>query len=626
MRGIVFLIVAIAASAAEPLFEAVRRDDVTAIRRLTKSASIVDERDAGGLTPLMYAATYASPECMKLLLDKGADANASTKSGATPLFFAVQDLAKTRMLVERGADVKRADRAGLTPVRLALGYAKNAKVVAYLADHGADVTAKGPQGNYLRREALLQGDEDLAAIAAKAGLAREKPAEVSYFQLAARPGMAAELVKLSYDLNTQMRISTLRFPTLGAMAHEGFTDAARTFLNAGARVNEQGNTGLTPLMMAVTSHAPRAEMMQLLIESGADVNIRDRQGRTALDWARMQGENNVAKLLREAGAQPGAPLKPAPAPVSEPRSAAVAMARAVERLQPIGPAFFTKSKCISCHNQSLPAMAIRAAQAKGIAVNEKLAAHGTEATFEAWAPQTEALMQGRCMIGGFIANTSYGMLQLAAEGQAPSQVTDAVVQCMIHEQDADGSWNIPDTRPPLGNGPIKWTALAMHGIDRYAAPASRRMARAAVARGLQYLRKAEARNTQDVAFRMLGLKWQGAPKSEIEEAARSLRALQRADGGWGQTPEMASDAYATGQAMYAVYETAGEADQGLQMRKAAAFLLRTQMEDGSWFVRSRALAFQPYFDAGFPHGTDQFISAAATSWAVLGLSFGVRKN
>ena len=40
------------------------------------------------------------------------------------------------------------------------------------------------------------------------------------------------------------------------------------------------------------------------------------------------------------------------------------------------------------------------------------------------------------------------------------------------------------------------------------------------------------------------------------------------------------------------------------------FLLKTQQEDGSWYVRTRAMAFQPYFDAGFPHGFDQWISAA----------------
>jgi hypothetical protein len=51
------------------------------------------------------------------------------------------------------------------------------------------------------------------------------------------------------------------------------------------------------------------------------------------------------------------------------------------------------------------------------------------------------------------------------------------------------------------------------------------------------------------------------------------------------------------------------------------YLLRTQLEDGTWFVRSRAFGFQPYFESGFPHGKDQFISAAATSWAAMALAY-----
>jgi hypothetical protein len=43
------------------------------------------------------------------------------------------------------------------------------------------------------------------------------------------------------------------------------------------------------------------------------------------------------------------------------------------------------------------------------------------------------------------------------------------------------------------------------------------------------------------------------------------------------------------------------------------------MEDGSWLVRTRSPSFQPYFDSDFPHGYDQFISAAASNWAVMAL-------
>ena len=58
-------------------------------------------------------------------------------------------------------------------------------------------------------------------------------------------------------------------------------------------------------------------------------------------------------------------------------------------------------------------------------------------------------------------------------------------------------------------------------------------------------------------------------------------------------------------------------------KRGVEYLLRTQQEDGSWYVKSRAMTFQPYFESGFPHGRDQFISAAATSWAAIALASGL---
>jgi hypothetical protein len=55
------------------------------------------------------------------------------------------------------------------------------------------------------------------------------------------------------------------------------------------------------------------------------------------------------------------------------------------------------------------------------------------------------------------------------------------------------------------------------------------------------------------------------------------------------------------------------------------FLLSTQLADGSWLVRPRDCD-PPPLDAGFPHGKDQFISAAATNWATQALIHAVAKS
>jgi len=61
---------------------------------------------------------------------------------------------------------------------------------------------------------------------------------------------------------------------------------------------------------------------------------------------------------------------------------------------------------------------------------------------------------------------------------------------------------------------------------------------------------------------------------------------------------------------YIILPTAADA----AFKLGVDYLLRTQQEDGSWHVKSKAMTFQPYFESGFPHGYDQWISAAGSSW------------
>jgi hypothetical protein len=83
---------------------------------------------------------------------------------------------------------------------------------------------------------------------------------------------------------------------------------------------------------------------------------------------------------------------------------------------------------------------------------------------------------------------------------------------------------------------------------------------------------------------------------------------------------MRSDAYATGQVLAALHEAGVVTAKDRPYRRAVSYLLKTQLADGSWFVESRSLPVQPYFETEFPHGRSQFISCAATAWATLALS------
>lgn len=120
-------------------------------------------------------------------------------------------------------------------------------------------------------------------------------------------------------------------------------------------------------------------------------------------------------------------------------------------------------------------------------------------------------------------------------------------------------------------------------------------------------------------MQLLGLRWVGMP---VEQREHDLLALQREDGGWAQTPWLSSDGYATGQVLYALHEVGMPASNEAYGR-GVQYLVRTQQNDGSWHVSSRASKFQPYFQSGFPYDDDQWISSAATAWAAMGIAYAI---
>ena len=104
----------------------------------------------------------------------------------------------------------------------------------------------------------------------------------------------------------------------------------------------------------------------------------------------------------------------------------------------------------------------------------------------------------------------------------------------------------------------------------------------------------------------MGLEWAGVdPGSDrVQAAARSLLAEQRADGGWAQLPTLGSDAYATGQVLVALRQVSAVRPTHRRYRRAVQYPLDSQLADGTRYVKSRAVPFQPYFESGLPYGPD----------------------
>ena len=166
-------------------------------------------------------------------------------------------------------------------------------------------------------------------------------------------------------------------------------------------------------------------------------------------------------------------------------------------------------------------------------------------------------------------------------------------------------------------------ALAIYTLRKYGPPAEQSDTDRAIARAIAWLEAATPTTTQDRAFRLLGLAWAGAGTTSVSAAVKSLAATQRPDGGWSQLPTMESDSYATGQALYALNAGGNLPTGDPTYERGVKYLLNTQAADGSWYVKSRSIWLQPYFDSGFPYERDQWISAAGTAWATIALSLTV---
>jgi hypothetical protein len=178
-----------------------------------------------------------------------------------------------------------------------------------------------------------------------------------------------------------------------------------------------------------------------------------------------------------------------------------------------------------------------------------------------------------------------------------------------------GTWKITVDRPPAEASNFTTNYVALRGLNRYGSPKQREAIATRATAVQQWLESANAIDTEDQVFRLRLAHELKLPSDKVNGFVQKLLSEQDADGGWAQKREMKPDAYATGSVLVALHEAGGLSCQHSAWLRGLGYLLRTQKPDGSWHVASRAKPIQEYFESGFPHGKDQFISAFATGWA-----------
>ena len=244
-------------------------DDGKHIRRLVDLGFDINHRDINGETPL-FSLANASEQLVCEMLKNGAEINVFNRFGQSPLFFCVQrdNPQNIRLLLEAGADVNRREDNGWTPLMEAVSSAAF-QAAEVLLEAGADFDAKGKK----EETALFMAAQRLAY-----GFSRKEKEEAVWKILEL-------LLQKGADVNSCDILGNT--PFMAAVRADNVR-LAEMLKNYGAEVNAVDCYGMSALMTACQN--PRGELgarrfcIEKLLSWGADVSLRDDDGRTAGDY------------------------------------------------------------------------------------------------------------------------------------------------------------------------------------------------------------------------------------------------------------------------------------------------------------------------------------------------------
>ena len=252
--------------------------DPDEVQRRLDDAHPVNDREEYGRTPLYFASlgsacreNPADTQLIQMLLQNGAEVNSVSTEGNTALHAITwnQEEEPTRLLLEEEALLEQKDATGMTPLMRAAGHNDNPAVIRALLEAGANVLAEDNG----RRTALLHA-------AAQSG----------------NPEVITTLIQGGANITTERsdRWTPLHWAA-NYNKNPAITDA---LLKAGFGVEETTHTGNTPLHLAVQNN--KAQVIQALLDAGADPLAENRYGATPLQQAAKHEDPEVWQIVGRA--------------------------------------------------------------------------------------------------------------------------------------------------------------------------------------------------------------------------------------------------------------------------------------------------------------------------------------
>ncbi|MCF7920438.1 MAG: ankyrin repeat domain-containing protein [Candidatus Cloacimonetes bacterium] len=253
---------------ASVIHEMITADDLDGIsKELALHPELLEEVDAGSLSPLNFAVCNVKPEAVQLLLSLGADIHSGDREGSQPLINAAAsgNLEITRYLLEHGAEIDRTDDNQATALSFALAR-RQPEIARYLLENGADPNLAGMREMPGLFYPVMNGDLELTRLMIEHGAIVDN-------------ALASGVT-----------------PLVSACTR-GYLDIAEYLMEHGADVNKIDDHGQTPIFWAALRG--QKETVAFLIAHGADLSLVNINGESVI--FRATGDLETLKLLQDAG-------------------------------------------------------------------------------------------------------------------------------------------------------------------------------------------------------------------------------------------------------------------------------------------------------------------------------------
>ncbi|MDA3837449.1 MAG: ankyrin repeat domain-containing protein [Candidatus Delongbacteria bacterium] len=302
---LVSLSIASLASVAD-LKEAIDNDDLIKVKILLKSdKNLIESKIDAYLTPLNYAAINSKTKIAKILIDNGANINAPDKEGSIPIHNSASkgNYELTKYLIEKGTDLNHKDLNGVTPLYFAC-VSGNFQLIRYMTEKGADVTNLSANGLTPLHFAASKGNLEMLKYFIKKGLdvnAKSVAGQTPMLYAVARNNV--EVIKLLKEQNADINyVDEHEQNLLFIAALRNAKESLELLLSYGLDINSKDKYNQTPLKNAVFSGK---EMVEFLLKNGAEPapiecmngNICKIEGRTPLHNAMSSNDVEVVQLL-----------------------------------------------------------------------------------------------------------------------------------------------------------------------------------------------------------------------------------------------------------------------------------------------------------------------------------------